>query len=251
LQQEIAEGILAPRWPAPGNVRALITTRNGGVSTGPYASFNLGAGSGDDAAAVAENRARLRRFLPGDPVWLKQVHGTAVADADAHAGTKAEVEADAAIARGAGIVCAVLAADCLPVLLADAAGSVVGAAHAGWRGLAAGVVEKAIAAMQIDPATLVAYLGPCISGARFEVGADVRDAFCSGDAAAEVAFAPKAKGKWLANLPMLASLRLMRAGVSQHSIFGSGACTYDEPERFHSYRRDGASGRMAALIWRA
>jgi polyphenol oxidase len=249
--QEIAEGIFVPQWPAPRNVRALITTRNGGVSTGPYASFNLGAGSGDDAAAVAQNRARLRRFLPGDPVWLRQVHGTAVADADAHAGSAAAVEADAAFARGAGVVCAVLAADCLPVLLADAAGSVVGAAHAGWRGLAAGVVENTIAAMGVDPATLVAYLGPCISGAHFEVGAEVRDAFCSGDTAAGAAFAPKTNGKWLANLSMLASQRLMRAGVSRHSIFGSGACTYAEPARFHSYRRDGASGRMAALIWRA
>jgi YfiH family protein len=251
LQQEIAEGIFVPQWPAPGNVRALITTRNGGVSSGPYASFNLGAGSGDDAAAVAENRARLRRFLPGDPVWLKQVHGTAVADADARADSAGEVEADAAVARGVGVVCAVLAADCLPVLLADTAGSVVGAAHAGWRGLAAGVVEHAIAAMQVDPSTLVAYLGPCISGAHFEVGADVRDAFCNGDAVAAAAFAPKTNGKWLADLPMLASQRLLRAGVSQHSIFGSGACTYAEPARFHSYRRDGASGRMAALIWRA
>lgn len=241
---------IVPQWPAPGNVRALVTTRNGGVSTGQYASLNLGAGSGDAAGAVVENRARLRRFLPADPLWLRQVHGAEVADADAQENTEDEVEADAAMARRVGTVCAVMIADCLPVLLADTAGSVVGAAHAGWRGLAAGVLESTVAAMKVAPSTLIAYLGPCIGAGVYEIGADVRDAFCAADAAAAVAFAPKADGKWLADLPRIARQRLVRAGVCGDFIFGGDLCTLSDPTRFFSYRRDGPSGRMAALIWR-
>jgi YfiH family protein len=239
---------IIPQWPAPANVRALITTRNGGVSTGAFASFNLGTGSGDDAAAVAGNRARLRKWLPEDPVWLRQVHGTKVADADTSADTVPE--ADASVARGINTVCAVMIADCLPVLLADTAGTVVSAAHAGWRGLAAGVLEASIAAMNVEPGTLLAYLGPCISGAVYEVGADVYSAFCAGDAEAGSAFVARPDGKWLANLPLLARQRLMRAGLYGYNIFGGDACTLSEPDRFFSYRRDGPSGRFAALIWR-
>jgi YfiH family protein len=241
---------IVPQWLAPPNVRAVITTRNGGVSAGPFASFNLGAGSGDDAGAVAANRARLREFLPGAPAWLRQVHGIAVADADAYAGTGGEIEADAAIARNDRSVCVVMVADCLPVLLADDQGSVVGVAHAGWRGLAAGVLERTIETMGVAPQTLAAFLGPCISGSVYEVGGEVRDAFCAHDTAASEAFAPKPDGKWLANLPLLARQRLRRAGLQELRIAGGAWCTFSDPARFFSYRRDGASGRMAALIWR-
>jgi YfiH family protein len=241
---------IIPQWPAPSNVRALITTRNGGVSARPFASFNLGAGSGDDAAAVAANRARLRERLPADPAWLRQVHGVAVADADALAGTASKIEADAAVARASKTVCVVMVADCLPVLLADDQGSVIGVAHAGWRGLAAGVLERTVDAMDVAPHTLAAFLGPCIGGSAYEVGDEVRDAFCARDAAASEAFAPKANGKWLANLPLLARQRLTRTGLQDLRIAGGAWCTYSDPARFYSYRRDGASGRMAALIWR-
>jgi YfiH family protein len=241
---------IVPQWPAPPNVRTLITTRNGGVSTGPFASFNLGAGSGDDAAAVVANRARLRECLPADPVWMRQVYGVEVADADAQAGTASEIEADAAVARNSRTVCAVMVADCLPVLLADDRGRVVGVAHAGWRGLAAGVLERTIETMGVAPQSLAAFLGPCISGSVYEVGDEVRDAFCTHDAAASEAFAQKPNGKWLANLPLLARQRLCRAGLQDLRIAGGAWCTFSDPARFYSYRRDGASGRMAALIWR-
>jgi polyphenol oxidase len=238
---------IVPQWPAPANVHALITTRNGGVSAGVYQSFNLGAGSGDDRQAVAENRARLRRLLPAEPLWLKQVHGAGVADADSVTGV---TEADASIARNPGIVCVVMMADCLPVLLADDAGSVVGAAHAGWRGLCAGVIEHTVKAMAADPARLMAYLGPCIGPAVYEVGDEVRAAFCGVDEAAALAFVAKPNGKWLANLPLIARQRLAKIGVPDSRIHGGTECTLSDPARFFSYRRDGASGRMAALIWR-
>ena len=245
---------IVPRWPVPANVRALVTTRSGGVSSGPYASLNLGGvrrnGGGDDPASVARNRAIVREGLPSDVVWLQQVHGVAVADLDSAAG---ETVADAAIARGANTVCAVLVADCMPVLLADGAGTMVGAAHAGWRGLSAGVIESTIAAMGSAPGQLIAYLGPCIGPAVYEVGSDVRDAFCAADANAGTAFVAKPKtaatiDKWLANLPMLARQRLARAGVER--IFGGDDCTFSDSTRFFSYRRDGVTGNMAALIWR-
>jgi YfiH family protein len=238
---------IVPQWPAPGNVHALITTRNGGVSAGVYRSFNLGAGSGDDRQAVAENRARLRRALPAEPRWLKQVHGVGVADADTGSG---ETEADASIAGRTGVVCAVMMADCLPVLLTDDVGSVIGAAHAGWRGLCAGVIENTVKAMAADPARLIAYLGPCIGPAVYEVGDEVRAAFCGVDEVAALAFVAKPNGKWLANLPLIARQRLAKIGVPGSRIVGGTDCTLSDPARFFSYRRDGASGRMAALIWR-
>lgn len=237
---------IVPDWPAPARVRALITTRAGGVSTGPFASFNLGLRTGDDPRAVAANRATLSSLLPQEPGWLRQVHGSRVVDADALGDTP---EADAAVARRPGTVCTVLVADCIPVLLADAAGTAVGIAHAGWRGLAAGVVENAVRAMAGDPGGIVAYLGPGIGPAAFEVGDDVRDVFLARDAGAAVAFTPHAAGKWLADLFLLARRCLRRAGVGE--IHGGTLCTYTDAQRFFSYRRSRVTGRMAALIWRA
>ena len=236
---------IVPDWPAPANVRALITTRAGGSSQGAFASMNLGLRSGDEAATVTANRDRLRDVLPQAPRWLRQVHGPRVVDADDLEG---EVEADASVSRRANTVCALLVADCIPVLLADAAGSVVAAAHAGWRGLAGGVVENTIKRMAVDPGTIIAYLGPGIGPRAFEVGTDVRDAFVARDAGAASAFAPHAPGKWLADLFALARRRLSSAGV--RSIHGGGDCTYSNPKRFYSYRRDRTTGRMAALVWR-
>ena len=235
---------IVPDWPAPANVRALITTRVGGASRGAYAGFNLGLRSGDDANAVSANRAALRRRLPAEPLWLRQVHGVAVVDADAAAG---ETEADAAVARNAGRVCAVLTADCLPLLLCDQAGTVVAAVHAGWRGLCAGVIEAAVCAMERPPGLLLAYLGPAIGAQAYEVGAEVRAAFLAADAQSDAAFALGKPGKYYADLYALARGRLRRAGVD--AIYGGGYCTYTDAQRFFSYRRDGATGRMASLIW--
>jgi YfiH family protein len=237
---------IVPDWPAPANVKALITTRAGGVSMGPYESFNLGLRTGDDPQAVAANRARLNPLLPAPPRWLRQVHGSRVVDADALTDAP---EADAAIARRPGTVCAVLIADCIPVLLADRAGSMIGIAHAGWRGLACGVIENAVRGMQGDSRDLIAYLGPGIGPASFEVGDDVRDAFLARDAGAAGAFKPHAAGKWLADLFLLARHGLQRAGVRE--IHGGTLCTYSDARRFYSYRRERTTGRMAALIWRS
>lgn len=240
----MAPEFILPEWPAPGRVRALQTTRRGGCSRGPYASFNLGEHVGDDPAAVAANRAALGRLLPAPPVWLKQVHGIAVADADR---AQAGAEADAAVARQAGKVCAVMTADCLPVLLCDAGGGAVAAAHAGWRGLCAGVIEATVAAMRVPGKEIHAWLGPAIGPLAFEVGDEVRAAFVARDSAAAAAFAPQAEGKWLADLGLIARQRLAAAGID--SVWGGGQCTVCETERFFSYRRDGSTGRMATLIW--
>ena len=237
---------IVPDWPAPARVRSLITTRRGGVSTGAHASFNLGLRADDDPHAVAANRAALREHLPQDPVWLKQVHGARVVRADAVTDSP---EADAAYTRRAETVCAVMVADCMPVLLCDTQASVVAIAHAGWRGLSAGVIENTIAAMGVKANDLLAFLGPAIGPAAFEVGADVRDAFLAADAAAAAAFTPHREGKWLADLFLLGGQRLARAGV--HRIYGGGLCTFSDPARFYSYRRDRTTGRMAALIWLA
>ena len=233
-----------PHWPAPAGVRAYTTTRAGGVSAGAYAALNLAAHVGDDPAAVEENRRRLRTQLPAEPLWLSQVHGTTVVRAeDAVEG----VAADAAFTRRAGRVCAVLTADCLPVLLCNDAGTVVGAAHAGWRGLAGGVVEAAVRATNEPPVRLLAWLGPAIGPQAFEVGAEVRAAFLAHSPEAAAAFAVKENGKWLADLYRLAELRLHGLGVER--VFGGGFCTFNEAERFYSYRREKTTGRMASLIW--
>lgn len=242
---DIAADCIIPDWPAPPHVRALVTTRAGGVSSGPHASLNLGLRSGDDPAAVAENRARLQRWLPQAPRWLAQVHGCTVVDADPLTGAP---EADASVARLTGTVCAIMVADCLPVLLTDTAGSCVGAAHAGWRGLAGGVIANTVARMPASPADLMAWIGPGIGPAAFEVGDDVLEAFCANAPERRSAFRPHKPGKWLCDLPALARDALHRAGVTR--IYGGELCTYADAQRFYSYRRDGITGRMAALIWR-
>lgn len=242
---------LKPDWPAPANVKAFITTRNGGVSTGPHASFNLGLRADDDPHAVEQNRALLRRHLPQAPKWLRQVHGTRVVDADTNDPTAESPDADASVAHHAGTVCAIMIADCLPVLFTNRAGTRVAAAHAGWRGLSGGVIANTVQTL-IDagdkPADVLAYIGPGIGPAAFEVGADVFNAFTANDAGAATAFVAHASGKWLADLFTLARRALARAGVSE--VYGSGLCTFSDPARFYSYRRDKTTGRMAAFIWR-
>ena len=235
---------IVPDWPAANRVRAFVTTRNGGVSTGPYASMNLGDAVGDRDADVAENRRRLELELPAAPRWLRQVHGNEVVEARS---VSEPVEADASTTRHHNVVCGVMAADCLPVLLCDHAGSTVAAAHAGWRGLAAGVLENTVGAMRCHPGELMAYLGPAIGPGAFEVGDDVRDAFARRDPRALEAFRAHREGKWLADLFRLARQRLNDAGVSE--VYGGQHCTYTDRERFFSHRRDRVSGRMAALIW--
>jgi YfiH family protein len=225
-----------------------MTTRQGGVSSAPWDSFNLGDHVGDDPQHVAANRARLRQNLPAEPLWLKQVHGARVVDA----AVTSDLEADAAFTRNPATICAVLTADCLPVLFCDRAGSVVAAAHAGWRGLASGVLEAAVAAMGVAPEDVLAWMGPAIGPRAFEVGDEVRQVFVRQHAEAASAFTPQpssaeSKQKWLADIYQLARLRLNHAGVT--SIYGGGRCTYGEPGEFFSYRRDGVTGRMAALIW--
>ena len=242
---EIAPGLLQPDWALPAGVGALLTTRAGGQSVGPFASFNLGGHVGDDPLAVAANRARLRGFVPADPLWLSQVHGAAVANADVSEGVP---EADAVLARSSRRVCAVLTADCLPVLLCDDDASVVAAAHAGWRGLAAGVLENTVREMGVPPHRLRAWLGPAIGPAAFEVGDEVRAAFVAYDPEAATAFVARpVAGKWLADLFVLARRRLVAAGVTR--VSGGGVCTVSAPQRFYSYRRDGVTGRFASMVW--
>ena len=237
--------MILPDWPAPARVKSLMTTRAGGVSREPWASLNLGDHVGDDPAHVAANRARLRRQLPAEPGWLRQVHSARVVEL----GREPNPEADASFTRRAGQVSAVLTADCLPVLFCDRAGSVVAAAHAGWRGLANGVLEATVAAMQTPPEEILAWMGAAIGPQAFEVGDEVRQAFVDRHAEAAVAFVPHAPGKWLADIFALARIRLSHAGV--RASHGGGRCTFTEAERFYSYRRDGVTGRMAALIWLA
>ncbi|HUL19476.1 MAG TPA: peptidoglycan editing factor PgeF [Steroidobacteraceae bacterium] len=246
-----AEGALAclePSWPAPDRVRAAFTLRSGGVSVAPFDTLNVGAHVGDLPRHVQENRARVRAALalPCEPRWLEQVHGRDVIEIRA-ADPDTPPRADAAIARERGAVVVVQVADCLPVLFAAVDGSCVAAAHAGWRGLAAGVLEATLGRLGIDPSHLLAWLGPAIGPQHFEVGAEVRDAFLAQDLAAAGAFRANARGRWQCDLPALARRRLEQAGVRQ--VFGGEWCTYADRGRFFSYRRDGQCGRMAALIW--
>ncbi len=238
---------IIPDWPAPAKVRAFVTTRAGGVSAGAYASLNLGGSSGDDPANVQRNRRVVRRFLPATPRWMAQVHGAAVADLDAVAEGVVPT-ADAAVTRSAGNVGCVLTADCLPLLLCADDGSAVAIAHAGWRGMASGVIENAAAALGATPARIVAWMGPAIGPDAFEVGPEVREAFVRDDPGAEEAFVARpAEGKYLADLYALARRRLARAGVTQ--VHGGGFCTRADEARFFSYRREKRSGRMGAFIW--
>jgi purine-nucleoside/S-methyl-5'-thioadenosine phosphorylase / adenosine deaminase len=240
---------IVPDWPAPANVAAFVTTRAGGVSTGAHATMNLGGQVGDDAAAVEENRRRFAAFLPAAPVPLKQVHGTAVAVLSRSTAASPPPLADAAVTRERAVPCTVLTADCLPVLFAERGGRAVGIAHAGWRGLAAGVLETTVGAFRdlaVAPDDLIAWLGPAIGPRAFEVGDDVRVAFGT-DVRVAACFTPHRAGKWHADLYALARHRLARCGVER--VFGGGYCTYNERERFYSYRREKASGRMAAVVW--
>lgn len=233
-----------PDWPVPANVKALQTLRSGGVSPAPWHSFNLGDHVGDDPLRVAANRAALCAALPAEPCWLQQVHGTLAVDAE---NTPKPAIADAAFTRRLNRVCVVMTADCLPVLFCDRTGTVVAAAHAGWRGLLAGVIESTLVAMAVPPAEVVVWLGPAIGPAAFEVGDEVRSAFVALDSAAASDFRAKVEGKWLADLYALARRRLRAAGVS--AISGGDMCTFSDDQRYFSYRRDGVTGRMATLIW--
>jgi YfiH family protein len=272
----ILNHLIIPDWPAPANVKTLQTTRAGGFSATPYESLNLGDHVGDAPLAVERNRMLLNTLLPSEPVWLEQAHGTIVANAD-QAGCLPQ--ADACIARHRSAVCVVMTADCLPVLLCDKQGSVVGAAHAGWKGLAAGVIEATVQAMDAAPQNLMAWLGPAISQQAFEVGEEVRALFVDADPRAAAAFIPGQSGKWFADIYALARLRLNALGIT--GIHGGGDCdtllrssrlreqspaappapdgstapcrggycTYNDSERFFSHRRDGATGRMGTFIW--
>ena len=239
-------GVIQVDWPAPARVRAVTTLRSGGVSRAPFDTFNLGDHVTDDPAAVRINRARLRTqlALPAEPRWLTQVHGTQVVDA---ATMVTQTPADGSFTREAGVVCAVLTADCLPVFLCDRGATCVGVVHAGWRGLAAGVIERGVTAMGAPTGEVLAWLGPAIGPETFEVGDAVRQVFVDAQPAAHSAFRANAAGRFFADLYALARLRLAAVGVT--SVHGGGYCTYREGERFFSYRRDGVTGRMASLIW--
>jgi hypothetical protein len=223
----LVPALIRPEWPAHAKVRALVTARQFGDMSLP------------------ESKGRLRALVPAEPAWLRQVHGTSIVDARAK--TLDKPQADGAVAHAAGAVCAVMAADCMPVLLADQDGGAVAAAHAGWRGLCGGVIEAALDAMRVPPERVLAWLGPAIGPRVYEVGAEVREAFVAQDAAAAAAFTPTRPEHWLLDLYLVARQRLKERGVSR--IYGGGFCTYSEPERFYSFRRDRTAERMAALIW--
>ena len=251
--------LVFPGWPdLPASIGALATSRDGGLSTGPYGDgkggggLNLGLHVGDDPEAVRANRARLQEWLPGRPAWISQVHGADVVDAATAGPDQPGRVGDASIATQAGVVCAILTADCLPVLFADLDGKVVGAAHAGWRGLAGGVLGTTVAAMrQAGAGEITAWLGPAIGATAFEVGPDVLEAFLAAlpGEATRAAFQayPGREGKYLADMFALARMMLARDGVAR--VHGGTLCTATAPERFYSYRRDGVTGRQASLIW--
>ncbi|WP_442919858.1 peptidoglycan editing factor PgeF [Methylobacillus sp.] len=236
--------LIIPDWPAPANVRALQTTRAGGISKPPYDSLNLGMHVGDAPLDVAANRQRLNRYVPTEPVWLNQVHGIEVVDAST---ASCVPDADAAFARTRHTICAVMTADCLPILLCDQAGTIVAAVHAGWRSLLDGVIETTVQAMNKPGNELLAWLGPAIGPDAFEVGDEVRAAFIERDAKAEQAFKPAVSGKWFGDIFLLGRQRLSNTGVT--AVYGGGLCTYHDAKRFFSFRRDEVTGRMASLIW--
>ncbi|MBZ4192986.1 MAG: peptidoglycan editing factor PgeF [Candidatus Contendobacter sp.] len=240
------EMLIIPDWPAPATVRAVSTIRLGGVSRSPYADLNLAGHVGDQPEYVVENRRRLAvaARLPTEPAWLEQVHGTVVVAAET---VHSPIAADAAWTCQVGQPCVVMTADCLPVLLCDRSGTVVAAVHAGWRGLAGGVVAAAVRPLGKPPAELLAWLGPAIGPDAFEVGEEVRAAFLALDAGNTANFRPSPAGRWRANLYGLARRQLQRLGVN--GIYGGDCCTFSEPARFFSYRREHSTGRMASLIW--
>lgn len=243
---------LMAQWPTAPGVHAFTTLRRGlGVSPAPFDDFNLGVRSGDEPATVEENRRLLARYaeLPAAPHWLRQVHGHGVVLLDAEAGAGSEPEADAAVTRTPGVVLAILTADCLPVVFAARDGTEVAVAHAGWRGLAGGVLESTLAAMRTPPDRLQAWLGPAAGPQRYEVGVDVYDAFVAQDWSAGHAFTSTRPHHWNVDLYALARQRLQRAGVVLHAIHGGDLCTISDPQRFFSHRRDQRTGRMATLAW--
>jgi len=246
----VSESLLDFEWQLPRGVRAAFTTRRGGVSAAPWDSFNVATHVNDDPAQVATNRARLRELLQleYEPAWLSQVHGISVSDLDSAAALSTPVRADAAVSTRAGAACVVMVADCLPVLFATRDGARIGAAHAGWRGLASGVLENTVQALRAPGHDLIAWLGPCISREHFEVGDDVREEFVKQDPCASAYFDKNSRGRWQADLVGLARCRLERLGITE--IAGGQWCTYADRERFFSHRRDGRGGRLAALIWR-
>ncbi len=267
----LAETVIYPDWPAPLNVKALVTTRHSGFSSGGYGALNLGARVGDDPVNVAKNRAALRELLPAEPSWLAQVHGTDVVDLDQLAAGKnqypvsyivmgekpvpgvasAVAQADASVTRSPHLICAIQSADCMPVLFASSDGNVVAAAHAGWRGLANGVLESTFKSMNVAADKVLVYLGPAISQTAFEVGAEVREIFLNADTNAEFALREvkdeTKSGKWTCDLYVMARLRLASVGITR--VFGGNFCTYKDSDRFFSYRRDRSCGRFASLIW--
>ena len=238
---------LLPNWQAPAHIRAGTSWRRGGISQGPYASLNLALHVGDEADAVTENRRRLH--LPSAPIWLNQVHGRTVVDAGAllEQSLGQVIEADAAYTDRVGVICAVLTADCLPVLLCDREGRRVAAVHAGWRGLAAGIIERTVKALNLPGDQLLAWLGPAIGPNAYEVGEEVRHAFVRENPNAETAFRTSRAGHWWMNMYELARQSLMSRGVN--AISGGDHCTWHEVDNFYSYRRDGVTGRMASVIW--
>lgn len=248
MNASLSETYLIPSWPAPARVRAFTSTRGGGVSQAPYTSFNCADHVGDDPQAVSTNRRILAEQLglPSAPYWLQQVHGTQVVQAGAAADVP---QADACVAFDTDRVCVVLTADCLPVLFCDSAGTRVGAAHAGWRGLASGVLESTVEAMDCDPHELLAWMGPAIGPQAFEVGAEVREVFVAQNAAASSAFVDHRGGHYLADLYALARQRLLALGLQ--GVYGGDYCSYTDATRFYSYRRERDTGRMSSLIWLA
>jgi polyphenol oxidase len=243
--------VIRPQWDVPSNVRAAFTLRTGGVSATPFESLNVGMHVGDSPDAVAENRRRIRETLdlPDEPAWLEQEHGTRVLDLDVELAQREPyaLRGDAAFTHRRGPVCAIQVADCMPVLFATCMGTAVAAAHAGWRGLLGGVLEGTVKAVGCKASELRAWLGPAISQAHFEVGDEVRDAFVGQDAEAADCFVRNDRARWQCDLYGLARQRLAALGVS--SVQGGAFCTYAEPARFFSYRRDGRCGRMVALVW--
>ncbi len=251
-----AKALISPNWPAPENVKALQSTRLGGVSHDPFNDLNLGDHVNDDPAKVLKNRHLLTEHLPNTPLWLKQIHSTKVLSASAILSFSNQPEADASFSQQANEVCTVMTADCLPVLFCNKSGTQVAAAHAGWRGLADGILEKTLQTFDDDPADILAWFGPAIGPSAFEVGDEVRQLFCDHLSQAQSAFMPSPNSffnppfnqdKWLADIYKLARQRLECLGLT--AIYGGEFCTYTDNQRFFSYRRDGLTGRMASCIW--
>lgn len=248
MPDNLENGFIYPDWPAPSNVSAVMTTRSGGISQAPFDSMNLGDHVDDDLEHVQQNRQILteKLKLPSTPIWLSQVHG---AVALAHREANDGAEADAIVAHEVSEVCAIMTADCLPVLFCNKQGTVVAGAHAGWRGLASGVLEPTLREMQCNSEDILVWLGAAIGSTAFEVGGEVKEIFVNQNAAYDIAFKAKGSGKWLTDIYSLARIKLQLSGVSLENIYGGGWCTYSQSELFYSYRRESRTGRMASLIW--